>query len=82
MKRTLCLLALLAALTLRGIAASAPYRLQARDGVVCIYDPALGWQTTGCCLSTLPYTARAELQRGLIFASRAALTAALESYCS
>mgnify|MGYP004634186945 CR=1 FL=1 len=79
MKRTFLLLAL--CLTLAAAAAPA-YRLQARGGAVCVYDPWLGWQPTGCPVSTLPPQAQRELARGLVFPTRAALSSAMEAYCS
>ena len=83
MKRFLVFLLLCALLAGPAHGAAVRYILRERGGAVCVYDAASGvWQDTGCPAASLPHPARAELLRGLAFSSPAALTRALEAYCS
>lgn len=63
---------------------SAPYILCDRGGQIAYYDTAADmWHETGVCTEALVNEAdRAALTRGLTFSERAALTRALEDYCS
>lgn len=65
-------------------ACTAPYVLCDRSGQIAYYDAAAdAWHETGVCTNTLVNEVdRAALTNGLAFSDRAALTRALEDYCS
>lgn len=83
MRRFAVVLLLCVLLTGAAQGAAARYILRERGGAVCVYDAQNGvWRDTGCPAASLPRATRAELLRGLTFASPDALTRALEAYCS
>ena len=65
-------------------AAAGRYALAVLDGSICYCEPPDGaWVDTGVAAASLPRAQdRALLSRGISFPSRAALTRALEDFCS
>ena len=65
-------------------ASAKPYFLTIRNGTICYCMPPDGaWVNTGVCASSLPHAEdRSLLSDGIYFPNRAALTRALEDFCS
>lgn len=85
MKKTFAALLCLTLFSVPSIrAAGAGYILGVQNGLIAYYDPAVdGWTQTACPLDALPNAQdRQALSSGVSMDSRAALTRALEDYCS
>lgn len=85
MKKTFAALLCLALFSVPSIcAAGGSYILGVQHGLIAYYDPAAdNWTQTTCPLDALPNAQdRRVLSSGLSMDSRAALTRALEDYCS